>query len=198
MRLKVQVEWPPRSGNAEADALANGSILRLGITIHHESLSWDLLPRALDMGRFPTEANGRGSENPKNETNGAWCAISPRCSSCLLFGFHIPFLPSLLLSNPTHTTSTAINSTPRLRAVYRVAGWHWPFGPPPKLGMGPLFSVATEPFGRFGSPISEHGLPEMSPFSWFGCPSGVKKNESLKVRKIMFKHPMGRPKMQVG
>ena len=56
MALKVLVEWSHRTGNADADALANGDFsafdISLRIPVDHRSLNWDILPRALEMGRL--------------------------------------------------------------------------------------------------------------------------------------------------
>ena len=52
--IKAQVEWSPRSGNIEADAIANGVHEgfdpRLRLDIDPSSLSWEILPEALKMG----------------------------------------------------------------------------------------------------------------------------------------------------
>ena len=55
MALKVTVQWAPRAGNKEADALANGISdgfnPKLERVIPCEDLVWEILPEALKMGR---------------------------------------------------------------------------------------------------------------------------------------------------
>ena len=59
LSLKVQVEWTPRSGNQDADELANGVTSRfsenLRVDVRPESLEWQLLPEALRLGREAEE-----------------------------------------------------------------------------------------------------------------------------------------------
>ena len=67
--MKVQVEWAPRSGNQEADELANGVVDRfspeLRVDVVAEDLKWQLLPEALRLGREAekeyNEAKQKGS-----------------------------------------------------------------------------------------------------------------------------------------
>ena len=55
MLLKVQVDWSPRSGHVEAGSLANGIHdsfdPALGVNVDPGSISWELLPQALEAGR---------------------------------------------------------------------------------------------------------------------------------------------------
>ena len=53
--MKALVEWSPRAGNKEADALANGVCnefnLVLRIPVYLANLVWDALPPVLEIGR---------------------------------------------------------------------------------------------------------------------------------------------------
>ena len=55
MLLKIQIGWSPRTGNNEADALANGVFdgfdVALRVPLDPHLLSWELLPQALETGR---------------------------------------------------------------------------------------------------------------------------------------------------
>ena len=55
MSLRTVVEWEPREGNKEADKLANGNAEdfdpSLRINVSASTLSWDILPEALEAGR---------------------------------------------------------------------------------------------------------------------------------------------------
>ena len=54
MSLRTVVEWVPREGNKEADKLANGNAEdfdpSLRIVVSASTLSWDILPEALEAG----------------------------------------------------------------------------------------------------------------------------------------------------
>ena len=52
--MKAQVEWSPRSGDAEADALASGNFHGFDPAVWHEvdpKIEWEILPQALEIGR---------------------------------------------------------------------------------------------------------------------------------------------------
>ena len=61
MSLRTVVEWVPREGNKEADKLANGNAEDFSAS----TLSWDILPEALEAGeaaeRQSQEARERGT-----------------------------------------------------------------------------------------------------------------------------------------
>ena len=69
MSLRTVVEWVPREGNKEADRLANGNAEdfdpSLRIDVSTSTLSWDILPEALEAGeaaeRQSQEARERGT-----------------------------------------------------------------------------------------------------------------------------------------
>ena len=75
MSMKVLVEWSPRSGNKEADALANRThqdiIPEIEIMVGSSASTWDVLQEALAMGRVADqearEANARGQRRRKLE-----------------------------------------------------------------------------------------------------------------------------------
>ena len=52
--IKIQVEWLPRSGNAEADALVNGELQgfdpALRQVVDPKKLVWEIHPKALELG----------------------------------------------------------------------------------------------------------------------------------------------------
>ena len=53
--IRASVEWTPRSGNREADALANGDVSNFGTAprmhVEPRGLQWQVLPQALARGR---------------------------------------------------------------------------------------------------------------------------------------------------
>ena len=59
MRLRALVEWTPRAGNREADALANGDTTgfdpALEVKINDQVLKWLILPEMLAMGKEADE-----------------------------------------------------------------------------------------------------------------------------------------------
>ena len=67
--IKAQVEWSPRSRNAEADALANGKFEDfdpcLRLEVDSSKLVWELLPQTLKMG---AEAKLESKEAAENGT----------------------------------------------------------------------------------------------------------------------------------
>ena len=65
--LKVQVNWTPRSGNQEADALANGNTESfspaLRVEVVPSELRWHILPEALRLGREAEEMYEQAKKN---------------------------------------------------------------------------------------------------------------------------------------
>ena len=59
MGIKALVEWAPREGNRQADALANGSYggfdPSLRRPVNARTLQWDVLPQALLCGKEADE-----------------------------------------------------------------------------------------------------------------------------------------------
>ena len=66
MSLRTVVEWAPREGNKEADWLANGNAEdfdpSLRIDVSASTLSWDILPEALEAGRAAERQSQAGRE----------------------------------------------------------------------------------------------------------------------------------------